>query len=196
MAPSFFMFKSNIFLPLILLACLVACQANSGYLTKEINWDAFKSGTPQQVKAEVAKLLDIDVRTEDSRTLLVQAVDSNADPEVIAALLDAVTNSGSALEAGLTPLMVAAKYNPHPKAILVLLDAGADVHAVAEADQTLIMAAKLSPNPEEISLLSKAGSNASAASSANKTALDFAKENRSLYKTKSYWKLYNKSQPF
>ena len=53
----------------------------------------------------------------------------------------------------------------------------------------MMRAAWLNENPEMIEALLKAGANAKAKDKKGKTAVDHAKENEKLYKTKVYWKL-------
>ena len=78
-----------------------------------------------------------------------------------------------------------------PKAIETLLKAGADIEARARSGKTpLIVAASFSSNSAVIEALLKAGANAKAKDKGEKTAVDCAKENEKIYKTKIYWKLH------
>ena len=77
-----------------------------------------------------------------------------------------------------------------PEAIEALLKAGADVAARDKDGKTpLILAAWDNKNPEVIEVLLKAGANAKAKDKKGKTAVDHAKDNEKIYKTKLYWKL-------
>ena len=49
--------------------------------------------------------------------------------------------------------------------------------------------ARNNPKPEVIETLLKAGANAKAKDGEGQTALDYAKDNEKIYKTKVYWKL-------
>ena len=53
----------------------------------------------------------------------------------------------------------------------------------------LMWAAGVNWNPEVIEALLKAGANARAKDKEGKTAVDYAKDNKKIYKTKVYWKL-------
>ena len=50
-------------------------------------------------------------------------------------------------------------------------------------------AAECSLRPEAITVLLKAGADGKAKSVAGKTALDYAKGNEKIYRTKAYWEL-------
>ena len=105
---------------ILLLAPFVLGQEDSG-----VDWEVFKNGSADQVRAEIAKL------PKDSG---LEAWD----------------------EEGWTPLMHAASFNSNPDVITVLLKAGADVKVKSRLGET---------------------------------ALDYAKENEEIYKTKAYWEL-------
>ena len=53
----------------------------------------------------------------------------------------------------------------------------------------MMIAARNNKNPEVIEALLKAGVDAKAKDEDGKTALDYAKDNKKIYKTKVYWKL-------
>ena len=150
-----------------ILACLIgflvlvpsSCGRGESASESVVNWKIFESGTPEQVKAEIAKLpkdSGLETRTEDGWTPLMLAAVGNSNPEVITALLKAGAKLEARDEAGWTPLMIAAGFNS---------------------------------NPEVITALLKAGANAKTKSKTGETALDYAKENEKIYKTKAYWEL-------
>jgi len=57
-------------------------------------------------------------------------------------------------------------------------------------DQELLALCKTpEATPEAIETLLKAGANVKAKDKKGKTAIDYAKENEKIYKTKAYWKL-------
>ena len=65
-----------------------------------------------------------------------------------------------------------------------------DIKARDEDGTTPLMwAAKYNKSSEVIETLLRAGANAKAKDKKGKTAVDHAKENEKLYKTKVYWKL-------
>ena len=77
-----------------------------------------------------------------------------------------------------------------PKAVETLLKAGADVNTRYEDGLTpLIHAVSHNSNSAIIETLLKAGANIKAKDNEGKTAIDYAKENEKIYKTKAYWKL-------
>jgi ankyrin repeat protein len=93
-------------------------------------------------------------------------------------------------ENGVTPLMLAAQFNSNSEVITAFLKAGAEVNARDENGVTpLMLAAQFNSNPEVITAFLKAGANAKTKSKKGKTALDYAKENEKIYKTKAYWEL-------
>ncbi|HJM39611.1 MAG TPA: ankyrin repeat domain-containing protein, partial [Planctomycetota bacterium] len=53
----------------------------------------------------------------------------------------------------------------------------------------LMLAARYNSSLEVITVLLKAGANAKTKSKTGETALDYAKENEKIYKTKAYWEL-------
>ena len=87
------------------------------------------------------------------------------------------------------------------EAIEALLKAGADIEArmACKSDALydeggvtpLMRAARRNESPEVIAALLKAGANARAKDKEGKTALDHAKDNEKIYKTKVYWKLHD-----
>ena len=77
-----------------------------------------------------------------------------------------------------------------PEAIEALLKAGENIEARDKDGRTpLIWAARHNNNPEVIEALLKAGANARAKDKEGKTAVDYAKDNKKIYKTKVYRKL-------
>jgi len=70
-----------------------------------------------------------------------------------------------------------------------VLRAGADVNTRNKYGDTPLMEAARFNSPEIIERLLKAGANAKAKNNEEKTAIDYAKENENIYKTKAYWKL-------
>ena len=102
-----------------ILACLIgllvlvpsSCGRGESASESVVNWKIFKSGTPEQVLAEIAKFPEdsgLETRSEFDLTPLMYAAGGNSSPEIITALLKA----GAELEArdqyGWTTLMFAA----------------------------------------------------------------------------------------
>ena len=78
------------------------------------------------------------------------------------ASVQAAIEKGADIEAragkyGPTPLMLAARENPNPEVITVLLQAGADVNEKCRGRGSVIKFAALNPNPEVITMLLQAG---------------------------------------
>ncbi len=139
-----------------------SCGRGESASESVVNWEIFQSGTPEQVKAEIAKL------PEDSG-------------------LETRTEKGWN---GMTPLMMAARFGSSLEVITALLKAGAKVEARSENGTTPLMyAARYNSSPEVITALLKAGADAKAKDEGGETALDYAKENDKIYKTKAYWEL-------
>ena len=114
---------------------------------------------------------------------------------IVAASLAALTCGVSCEEAKVETndqklLALCKKPKATTEAIEVLLKAGADVAARDKNGKTPLMwAAGVNWNPEVIEALLKAGANARAKDKEGKTAVDYAKDNKKIYKTKVYWKL-------
>ena len=90
---------------------------------------------------------------------------------------------------GWTPLMLAAQHNS-AEVVSVLLKAGAKVEAQDETGRTPLMAAATTSELEEVLLaLLAAGANAKVENKMGKRALDYAKDNKKLYKTPAYEQL-------
>jgi len=84
----------------------------------------------------------------------------------------------------------ATAFNTNPAIIKMLLKAGADVNARDKGgDTSLMRAARYNRNPAIIETLIESGANVKAKNKEGKTAIDYAKENENIYKTKAYWKL-------
>ena len=97
---------------------------------------------------------------------------------------------------GFTPLHSSMRIQAiDPVFISLLLEYGASVHIVGRFDKTspLILAVRgTTPGARAvISLLLKAGANVKVKDSDGKTALDYAKENKHIYKTDAYWELHD-----
>ena len=128
-----------------ILACLIALLALTpafyGQDAPEVNWEVFRSGTPEQVKAEIANLPEengLEARNEKGGTPLMLAAQDNSNPEVITALLKAGAEVNARVEGGVTPLMIAAWHNSNPEVITALLKAGADAKAKDKSGKTAL----------------------------------------------------------
>jgi len=83
-----------------------------------------------------------------------------------------------------TPLMFAARFNPHPEVISFLIQSGADVNAKDRAGWTpLMFAARFSTSPEVVKVLLEKGANAKMVDKSGKKAIDYARENPALQGT-------------
>lgn len=116
-------------------------------------------------------------------------------PEVIRTLIEAGPKIGVAVnaqdKAGCTALHFAARKNPDPEVIEVLLNAGAEVNAQDKyGDWTpLHFATKENPNPKIIEVLLNAGAQAWTPDKAGKTPWDYAQYNKNLKGSEAYWRL-------
>ena len=90
-------------------------------------------------------------------------------------------------------LIAAARYNPDPEVIGILVNAGVKLDASDEllGMTPLMWAACHTRNPEVVSALLKAGADAKARDKGGKTAFDHAKDNPRLKGTEAYWDLNN-----
>jgi len=117
---------------------------------------------------------------------LALAARHSSNPEVLSALI----NAGAKVNVGNQPILMAARYNPNPEVISVLITAGANVMA---SDPLLnldlvMLAARYNTNPDVVSVVLKAAGFPTWRVH-GKSILDFAKENKSVYKTKVYKEL-------
>ena len=177
--------KLPVFL-LFLTVGAVSAHAEDHFL--DSNW--WKTATVADVQKEIKNGADVNARTEDGLTPLMLAARDNRTPEVTLALIKNGADMNARAEYGDTPLMIAAGFNPNPEVILALIKNGADVNARAEYGFTLLMlAARDNRTPEVISALIKNGANVKAQDNNGRTALDYAKDNPKIYKSKAYWEL-------
>jgi ankyrin repeat protein len=96
---------------------------------------------------------------------------------------------------GRIPMMEAAKWNPNPEVIIVLLKAGTDVNARDRDGRTpLMFAARYNSNPEVITSLLKAGTDAKAKDNYGYTVFDDAQKNAKLKGTDALQKLEEASK--
>ena len=131
----------------------------------------------------------IEEKTPDQE-LLALCWTPEATPAMIGTLLKAGADIHARSKYGGTALIFAAGKNSNPVIIETLLKAGADVNARNEGGDTPLMrAARYNSNPAIIETLLEAGANAKAKDKEGKTAIDYAKKNKKIYKTKVYWKL-------
>lgn len=114
---------------------------------------------------------DPNLRSDEGRTPLHDAVAANSGPDVIVALLEAGADVNARAEAGRTPLHEAAKYAA-PDVVAVLLDRGADVNARSEDGATpLHGAASHGPSAAVVELLVQAGADLQASGLGGRTPL-------------------------
>jgi ankyrin repeat protein len=191
-----FMRQFFLLAPLLL---LLGCSGNTA-----TNWTIFSSGTPEQVKAEIAKfpadqyiirlssalnfamenpnpgVITVLVKAgayPELATASLRSSSSNASPEAITALVKAGANANS--RSGLrnkTLLMDVAKHrNSNPEVVSALIKGGADVNSRDTKGRTALMfAASGSINPEVVSVLLEAGADVNSMDKNNSTALMFA----------------------
>ncbi len=88
---------------------------------------AFATATVEQVTECLEIGTDPAARFPDGRTVLHYAVESNQNPEIVEALLDAGADLETPDAVGLTPLHLAAVHTDDPAVFEVLLKAGSDV---------------------------------------------------------------------
>ena len=92
-----------------------------------------------------------------------------------------------------TPLMFAAAFNQNPEVIETLIKYGAGVNDRSKYDMTTLMcAAGFNRNPRVIDTLIKHGADVKIKDDKGKTALDYAKKNPKIYRTKAYQLLSQK----
>ncbi len=175
----------------VLCLILLGTCAPKKYVPKATQTNDFlllvQTGTPQDVKAAIAKGADLNARDAGGFTPLITAAAHNKDPEVVTVLLEAGADAEARDSAhGGTPLLWAATFNPNPDVIAALLKAGADINAqnTLEGRTALISAAEVGPNPAGvIMVLLKAGEDAKVKDKFGKTALYYAKYNSNLMGT-------------
>ncbi|MDE0820528.1 MAG: ankyrin repeat domain-containing protein, partial [Opitutales bacterium] len=121
-------------------------------------------------------------------TPLAMAARYNPNPEVLSALI----NAGAKLKgfiAAPAPVLLAARYNPNPEVISALIAAGVNLNILDSDRMTpLMLAARYNTNPDVVSVVLKA-TGYRRNIFGGKSILDFAKENKSVYKTKVYKEL-------
>ena len=145
-----------------------------------------RTGSIQEVQAAISHGQSVDQRDSRGRTPLMWAAESNASPDVIAALCNAGSDPSARDMFGLDALMHAARSNLNPAIITALLAAGADVNAQNGGITALMYAAEENPNPEVIIVLLNAGADAKATDLAGNTVLCYARYNKELVSSDAY----------
>jgi ankyrin repeat protein len=127
-------------------------------------------GDPKNSKLDVVTALINSGVTANARSrALFRAAQMNEDPAVIAALVKGVGDVNFKDGNGVTPLMVAASWNP--PAVSALLEAGADVNARSEDHSTALMRAAEHRRVNVVVALMKAGADVNAKSEHGLTPL-------------------------
>ena len=127
------------------------------------------SDDPAVVRALIEAGARPSARNNEDHTVLCVAVVRNENPAVIQALLDGGSRTSEECRApgdvngiypGVTPLHLAASFNPNPDVAEVLIRAGADVNAkggIAGTSTPLFFAAASNDNPAMVELLLRSG---------------------------------------
>ena len=117
---------------------------------------------------------DVNAREKDGNMALCTAA-KNGKTEEVNALIRAGADVNTKGEFGITPLMLAARFNSSPDVVNALIDAGADVNIRDMFGETALMGAALnSGNPEAVKALIMAGADVSVKNFAGISAIDFA----------------------
>ncbi|MYC98931.1 MAG: hypothetical protein F4X13_06635 [Gammaproteobacteria bacterium] len=127
------------------------------------------SDDPAVIRALINAGARPDARNNVDYTVLCSAVVNNENPAVIQALLDGGSRTSDLCRApgdvngiypGVSPLHVAAMFNPNPDVAEVLIRAGADVNAeggIGGTSTPLFFAAASNDNPAMVELLLRSG---------------------------------------
>ena len=127
------------------------------------------SEDPAVIRALIDAGASPDARNNIDYTVLCSALVNNENPAVIQALLDGGSRTSDLCRApgdvngiypGVTPLHVAALFNPNPDVAEVLIRAGADVNAeggIGGTSTPLFFAAASNDNPAMVELLLRSG---------------------------------------
>jgi ankyrin repeat protein len=129
-------------------------------MTRDEFYEIVATGSAAEVAAASSEGADANTKDEDDYTVLMHALRSDQDLDVIQLLLEAGAdvNSIMALNTGWQALVVAAASNTNPDVIKALVAAGARLDYKACGDQTpLLAAAQSNPNPEIIHTPIQAG---------------------------------------
>lgn len=144
-----------------------------------------ESGTPQKIKKEIEKGVDITLRLPRlGMTPFLYAAWKNNDPDVLQVFLEAGCEINASTEEfedpnyDLTVLMCGA-LNSNQDIIKFLIDNGADINKRNSLGRTALMyAAKYNQNPEVIKILAKEGADLNSKDNKGKDVLDYASENK------------------
>lgn len=141
-------------------------------------------------KSTVATLIDSGASPDRMAVFMTLVGDGHRNgPEIASLLINAGANVRGE-NSGQTLLHDIAIAGRDPNAIDFLIKSGLDLEARDSVGMTpLMFAAKESPSPEILSALINAGANHKARSESGETALDYAKANENIYRTKAYWEL-------
>jgi len=113
----------------------------------------------------------------DEKAYELRELCANGTPEEIQAAIDGGADVKAKNADGDTALMMAARYNENPKAVSVLLKAGADVNAQFAEYTPLMYAAGYNKNPKVVSVLIEAGADVNAMGYEGSTVLSVAESN-------------------
>ena len=112
-------------------------------------------------------------RYKETRTESTEHLPDVSKSSITASEVGADVNTKG--EFGITPLMLAARFNSSPDVVNALIDAGADVNIRDMFGETALMGAALnSGNPEAVKALIMAGADVSVKNFAGISAIDFA----------------------
>jgi ankyrin repeat protein len=108
-----------------------------------------KTGSLQQINEAIEGGEKVNARIM-GRTPLMMAAESNSDPEVITALINAGADVNETNLSGRTPLLLAIDSNPNPEVIITLINAGANVNAKNAAGKTALFLATENNSAQEV----------------------------------------------
>ena len=117
--------------------------------------ESVRQGAFEAIRVALDAGADIDARTEQGETALMQAIDSGR-VEVARWLLDHGANPNAVTEIGGTPLHRAV-HGEKIEAVSLLLERGADIHAENKWGQTPLFIAALNQRADAVPLLTQAG---------------------------------------
>ena len=128
------------------------------------------------VQERLAQGADLTVRNDDGQTPLYEAAESNADPAVVALLLDRGADINAPDLKGTTPLEAAARSNANPAVVALLLDRGAAVNNTGVVDDMTYLLTRVAANadPAVVALLLGRGADINAPGVSSFTPLHLA----------------------